>query len=102
MGLRYEELSWDHARPSKEDDPNCLPCLFLQFLVLENGARVSKILQIFSKQTILMDKVIAGFVHQMKKKTVGDQTDGNIEHPIVNEGKILTYSVVKITPVGPG
>ncbi|KAJ9585101.1 hypothetical protein L9F63_020557, partial [Diploptera punctata] len=50
LGLKYEEMSWDFAKPSQEDNPDCLPCLFLQFMVLENGTRVSKILQVFSKQ----------------------------------------------------
>lgn len=49
LGLRYPELSWDFAKPSREELPECLPCLFLQFAVLENGARVYKVLQIFSK-----------------------------------------------------
>ncbi|XP_017779690.1 PREDICTED: FERM domain-containing protein 8 [Nicrophorus vespilloides] len=75
VGLRYDELSWDFARPSKEDDPNCLPCLFLQFVVVENGARVSKILQVFSRQASLMDTLISGFIHQIKEKAA-DETDG--------------------------
>ncbi|KRT80885.1 FERM domain containing protein, partial [Oryctes borbonicus] len=74
LGLRYEELSWDYARPSKEDDPNCFPCIFLQFIVVENGARVSKILQIFSRQASLMDTLISGFVQQLKEKS-SDEAD---------------------------
>ncbi|XP_037794110.1 FERM domain-containing protein 8-like [Penaeus monodon] len=50
LSLRYDELSWDYARPSHERNPHCLPCLFLQFAVVENGRRFSKLLQIFSKQ----------------------------------------------------
>jgi hypothetical protein len=38
------------AKPSDENNPDCLPCLFLQFPVRENGARVYKILQVFSRQ----------------------------------------------------
>lgn len=72
LGLKYEELSWEYARPSKEDDPNCLPCLFLQFMVVENGARVSKILQVFSRQASLMDTLIAGFVNYGKAKSGED------------------------------
>ena len=30
LGLRYEELSWDYAKPSSADDPDCLPCIFIQ------------------------------------------------------------------------
>lgn len=50
LGLRYSELSWEMAKPSDENNPDCLPCLFLQFPVRENGARVYKILQVFSRQ----------------------------------------------------
>lgn len=30
LGLRYDELSWDLAKPSATDDPDCLPCIFIQ------------------------------------------------------------------------
>lgn len=30
LGLKYEELSWDLAKPSSTDDPDCLPCIFIQ------------------------------------------------------------------------
>lgn len=50
LGLKYQDFSWEFAKPSQEDNYHCLPCIFLQFLVLENGTRVSKILQVFSKQ----------------------------------------------------
>ncbi|CAB3374129.1 Hypothetical predicted protein [Cloeon dipterum] len=68
LGLKYEELSWEYARPSQEDSPDCLPCLFIQFMVVENGARVSKILQVFSKQAIMMDALISTFVDRLKQK----------------------------------
>lgn len=45
LGLLYEELAWDIGLPS-DDNEDCLPCLFLQFMVVENGLRVSKILQV--------------------------------------------------------
>lgn len=50
LGLRYQDLSWDSARPVQENNPDCLSCLFLQFQVLEGGQRVFKVLQVFSKQ----------------------------------------------------
>lgn len=56
LGLKYCELSWEMAKPSDERNPDCLPCLFLQFPVRENGARVYKILQVFSKQVSLTKK----------------------------------------------
>lgn len=85
LGLRYEDLSWDYARPSREDDPYCLPCLFLQFMIVENGARVSKILQIFSRQASLMDTLISDFVHQLKGKS-NDEGDRGFEHQVNAEG----------------
>ena len=33
-------------------DEDCLPGLFIQFCVIENQQRVSKILQIFSRQAV--------------------------------------------------
>ncbi|KAF4518167.1 hypothetical protein B566_EDAN007858 [Ephemera danica] len=74
LGLRYEEMSWEYARPSQEDSPDCLPCLFIQFMVLENGARVSKVLQVFSKQAVMMDALISTFVDRLKQKTA-DEVD---------------------------
>ncbi|BES90915.1 FERM central domain [Nesidiocoris tenuis] len=75
VGLRYEELSWDFAKPSQEDNPDCLPCLFLQFRVVENGTHVSKILQIFSKQAVMMDALITGFVEDLKQKLASNGAD---------------------------
>lgn len=37
LGLRYEELSWDFAKPSTTDDIDCLPCIFIQVSSLVNG-----------------------------------------------------------------
>ena len=54
LGLKYSELSWEMAKPSDEGNPDCLPCLFLQFPVRENGTQVYKILQVFSKQVRIL------------------------------------------------
>ncbi len=48
--LRYEELSWEYAEPQDKDNPDCMPCLFLQFPAEENGDDVTKLLQIFSRE----------------------------------------------------
>ena len=53
LGMRYEDFSWDYARPSEERNEDCLPCLFIQFPHNENGVKTSKILQVFSKQVNL-------------------------------------------------
>ncbi|XP_066590693.1 putative FERM domain-containing protein FRMD8P1 isoform X2 [Prorops nasuta] len=81
LGLKYSELCWEMAKPSDEENPDCLPCLFLQFPVRENGARVYKILQVFSRQAIMMDTLISAFVEKSRrdeltdKNTVGVQCD---------------------------
>ncbi|CAH0728563.1 unnamed protein product, partial [Brenthis ino] len=72
LGLLYEELSWDIGLPSDENE-DCLPCLFLQFMVVENGLRVSKILQVFSKQAIMMDTLIEHFAGEYRKR-LGQET----------------------------
>ncbi|KAI5747121.1 hypothetical protein M8J77_011308 [Diaphorina citri] len=83
LSLRYEEFSWDLGTPAAamQENPDCMSCIFLQFLVLENGTRVSKILQVFSKQARMIDSLIAGFVDHIKsKKTIGvnEQVDGTM------------------------
>ena len=50
LGLSYDELAWDFARPCQESIRDCMPCIFLQFQAVEYGMRVSKVLQVFSKQ----------------------------------------------------
>ena len=67
LGLKFEELSWDYAKPSQENNEDCLPCLFIQFCVIENGRRVSKILQVFSRQAVQMDALISAFVDEIKQ-----------------------------------
>ncbi|CAG9820882.1 unnamed protein product [Phaedon cochleariae] len=97
LGLRLEEFSWEFARPSREEDPNCLPCLFLQFMVVENGARVSKILQVFSRQASLMDTLITIFVGQLKS-TATDETDKPIEIHVNNENGSHSSLILGTTP----
>ncbi|XP_014205850.1 FERM domain-containing protein 8 [Copidosoma floridanum] len=73
LGLRYSELNWGMLKPSDETNPDCLPCLILQFPVRENGARVIKILQVFSRQAIMMDTLITGFVEESKQNEAADE-----------------------------
>jgi len=51
------ELGW----PANETNPNCYPCLFLQFTDCTPDNRCSKMLQIFSKQAPMMDALITSF-----------------------------------------
>ena len=76
-----QELSCDYAKPSQENNEDCLPCLFIQFCVIENGRRVSKILQIFSRQAVQMDALVATFVEDLKQRVAGmynEDPDGNM------------------------
>ncbi|XP_030764670.1 putative FERM domain-containing protein FRMD8P1 [Sitophilus oryzae] len=77
LGLKYEEFSWDYTKPSREDNPDCLPCLFIQFMVMENGARVSKMLQVFSRQASLMDTLINSYVSELTAKA-NDEVDNKM------------------------
>jgi len=77
LGLKFEELSWDYAKPSQENNEDCLPCLFIQFCVIENGRRVSKILQVFSRQAVQMDALISAFVDEIKQKAALYNEDGD-------------------------
>ncbi|CAH1112328.1 unnamed protein product [Psylliodes chrysocephalus] len=88
LGLKFEEFSWEYARPSREENPNCLPCLFIQFNVVENGTTVSKILQIFSRQASLMDTLITTFMKQTKSKKI-DESDKSLDHVV---GEIEPHS----------
>ena len=73
-------MSWDYAKPSQENNEDCLPCLFIQFCVIENGRRVSKILQIFSRQAVQMDALINTFVDELKQRVAmyNEDHDGNV------------------------
>lgn len=34
LGLKYEDISWDFGKPSVMDDPECMPCVFLQVIII--------------------------------------------------------------------
>lgn len=72
------------AKPSDENNPDCLPCLFLQFPVRENGARVYKILQVFSRQAIMMDTLISGFAedYRLRQLANSDANNDQSDHPL--------------------
>ncbi|XP_055678307.1 FERM domain-containing protein 8 [Lutzomyia longipalpis] len=104
LGLRYEELSWDFAKPSSADDPECMPCIFIQFEAVENGIPVTKLMQIFSKQAGMMDALIAHFAEQMRRRRDGSdgQPPDNGVHdepnPIQNSGNgVLSNKLSRLT-----
>lgn len=49
LGLRFQELSWDHTSPEEEE-----PVLWLEFDGDSEGLPVNKLLRIYSKQVTLM------------------------------------------------
>ncbi|XP_038621008.1 FERM domain-containing protein 8 isoform X1 [Tachyglossus aculeatus] len=53
LGLRFEELSWDHTYPNEEDH-----ILWLEFDGESEGTPVNKLLKIYSKQAELMSGLI--------------------------------------------
>ncbi|GAB1863617.1 FERM domain-containing protein 8 [Camponotus japonicus] len=98
LGLKYSELSWEMAKPSDENNPDCLPCLFLQFPVRENGARVYKILQVFSKQAPMMDTLISGFAEDYRRQFVNsDSSNDQLDHPLVSPTGNFTNKLSKFT-----
>lgn len=55
LGLRFNELSWDHSYPEEEGDSHIL---WLEFDGEEEGTAVNRLLKIYSKQAELM----SGFI----------------------------------------
>ncbi|EDV93886.1 FERM domain-containing protein 8 [Drosophila grimshawi] len=101
LGLRYEDMSWDYAKPSDSEDSECLTCIFLQFDAVENGIQISKLVQVFSKQAAMIDALISHFTEQMRKK----RQEGNSAeqfhdepNPIQNNGNgILCNKLSRLT-----
>ncbi|XP_055621460.1 AF4/FMR2 family member lilli [Toxorhynchites rutilus septentrionalis] len=75
LGLKYEELSWDYAKPSNVNDPECLPCIFLQFGAVENGIAATKLMQIFTRQAAMIDALITHFIEQAKRRKESGESD---------------------------
>ncbi|CAO2584357.1 FERM domain-containing protein 8 [Lemmus lemmus] len=53
LGLRFQELSWDHTSPEEEE-----PVLWLEFDGDSDGTPVNKLLRVYSKQAELMSGLI--------------------------------------------
>lgn len=68
LSVKFKNLSWDYAAPSDLDDPDCLPCLFVQFQIPGLITRDSKLIQIFSRQANMMDRLISKFVDELKQR----------------------------------
>ncbi|XP_031427601.1 FERM domain-containing protein 8 isoform X2 [Clupea harengus] len=76
LGLRFNELSWDHSYPEGEGDSHIL---WLEFDGEEAGTPVNKLLKIYSKQAELMSGLIEFCV---ELRSAGDGaatgTDGEV------------------------
>ncbi|XP_073812122.1 FERM domain-containing protein 8 Bili isoform X2 [Musca autumnalis] len=100
IGLRYEDLSWDFAKPSVTDDPQRITCIFLQFDIVENGIQISKLMQIFSQQAVMIDALISHFTELIKKRKQNNTTDEihNDPNPIQNSGTgVLCNKLSRLT-----
>jgi hypothetical protein len=99
VGARFEHVRVELGWPSHhESNPNCFPCLFIQFL--QSDSRQSKMLQIFSKQAPMMDALITHY-HRAKcreEEAAGDEADGAADPSSDIEGgkafKVITTGLV--------
>uniref|UniRef100_A0A8D8JKF1 FERM domain-containing protein 8 n=1 Tax=Culex pipiens TaxID=7175 RepID=A0A8D8JKF1_CULPI len=94
LGLKYDELSWDYAKPSNVNDPECLPCIFLQFGAVENGIAATKLMQIFTRQAAMVDALITHFIEQAKRRK---ESGGG-----VGAGEVPDVPIVGVVGVGGG
>ncbi|XP_051001887.1 FERM domain-containing protein 8 isoform X2 [Acomys russatus] len=79
LGLRFQELSWDHTSPEEEE-----PVLWLEFDGDNEGMPVNKLLRIYSKQAELMSGLIEYCIElsQATEPTVPQEsTSGPRESP---------------------
>ncbi|KAM7360805.1 FERM domain-containing protein 8 Bili isoform 2-T9 [Cochliomyia hominivorax] len=101
LGLRYEDLSWDFAKPSATDDPECLTCIFLQFDAVENGIQISKLMQVFTKQAPMIDALISHFADNMRKRKLEANAPDQFHdepNPIQNNGNgVLCNKLSRLT-----
>lgn len=73
LGILYKDLEWEVAE--KEEDNQRESCIFLQFDFKEAGRteELKKLLQIFSKEAMLMDSLISASMQ--KRREWGDADD---------------------------
>ncbi|XP_031245231.1 FERM domain-containing protein 8 isoform X2 [Mastomys coucha] len=78
LGLRFQELSWDHTSPEEEE-----PVLWLEFDGDSEGTPVNKLLRIYSKQAELMSGLIEYCIElsQAAEPTLPQDASGPHEAP---------------------
>lgn len=74
LGLRFQELSWDHTSPEEEE-----PVLWLEFDGDSEGTPVNKLLRIYSKQVVMWSHTL-GLRGQFQVSS-GFQTPGGSQVP---------------------
>lgn len=74
LGLRFQELSWDHTSPEEEE-----PVLWLEFDGDSEGTPVNKLLRIYSKQVVVWSHTL-GLRGQFQVSS-GFQTTGGSQVP---------------------
>ncbi|XP_046441277.1 putative FERM domain-containing protein FRMD8P1 [Daphnia pulex] len=87
LGLKYGEFIWDCALPYRLDDPDCFPCIFLQFASPPSSPRDGNdtcVIQIFSKQAVMVNALIAYYTNRQRRNSTAaanassDEIDGGI------------------------
>ncbi|XP_070578032.1 putative FERM domain-containing protein FRMD8P1 isoform X2 [Ptychodera flava] len=80
LSLSFDDLSWEYTEPAKTSQKatSCLPCLWLQFDSEESGQNVSKLLQVFSKQAVMMNAMIEACVEELNKADPDRQGTDNM------------------------
>ncbi|XP_045176193.2 putative FERM domain-containing protein FRMD8P1 isoform X3 [Mercenaria mercenaria] len=85
LAVPYTELCWEYGEPQFDVDDDSFPCVFLQFLVNERTPdgverRVTKVLQVYSRQAKMMIALIESCVERKKLLRRGipaiDDVDG--------------------------
>ncbi|XP_071832781.1 putative FERM domain-containing protein FRMD8P1 isoform X2 [Apostichopus japonicus] len=89
LGRMFDSISWEYTEPAK-GKPNCLPCLWLEFDLDQGPQKCSKLLQIFSKQSVMMNAMIEACVEELNKK------DRAITPPPVSEKKSVVGGLLRV------
>ncbi|XP_029402185.1 FERM domain-containing protein 8 isoform X2 [Mus pahari] len=76
LGLRFQELSWDHTSPEEEE-----PVLWLEFDGDSEGMPVNKLLRIYSKQAELMSGLIEYCIELSQAAEPQESASGPQEAP---------------------
>ncbi|KAI7793280.1 FERM domain-containing protein 8 [Triplophysa rosa] len=88
LGLKFNELSWDHSYPEAEGDSHIL---WLEFDGEEAGLHVNKLLKIYSKQAELMNGLIEFCVELCSSGESGATgTDGEVTPSQAPSGQVET------------